>query len=59
MEVISLSADVNLLPGSVVNVKEGELVTVVAVSRLLGKLGGLMICRLSREQLAETFVEDF
>lgn len=47
------------------NVKDGdrvrrllsapELFTVVAFSRLLGKLGGLMICRLSREQLAERF----
>lgn len=68
MDAFGLSADMDLLPGSVANVKEGdtvlwllsapELVTVVAVSRLLGKLGGLMICRLSREQLAETFVED-
>lgn len=47
------------------NVKDGdrvlqllsapELVTVGAVSRLLGKLGGLMIGRLSRELLAEIF----
>lgn len=35
-----------------------ELVTVAVVSRPLGKLGGLMICRLSREQLAERFGED-
>lgn len=35
-----------------------ELVTVGAVSRLPGKLGGLMIGRLSREHLAEIFEED-
>lgn len=57
-----------MLPVCVANVKGGdrvlwllsapELVTVLGVSRLLGKLGGLMICRLSREQLAERFEED-
>ncbi len=35
-----------------------ELVAVAGLSRLLGKLGGLMICRLSREQLAERVEED-
>lgn len=35
-----------------------ELVTVVGVSRLLGKLGGLTIFRFSREQLAERFKDD-
>ena len=57
----------DLLPGNVANEKDGEmelwlliapkLVTAVALSRPLGKLGGLMICRLSREQLPETFLE--
>lgn len=55
-----------MLPGSVANVKDGdrvlwllsapELVPVVGVRP--GKLGGLMICRLSSEQLAERFEED-
>ena len=35
-----------------------ELVSVVGFSRLLGKLGGLMICKLSREQLAERLEAD-
>lgn len=68
MDVFGLE-NKDLLPGSVANVKDGdgvlwllsvpEWVIVVGVSRLLGKLGGLMMCRLSREQLAEMFEGDF
>ena len=59
---------VYLLPGSVVSVKDEdgvlwllrapELLSLLGVSRLLDKLGGVMTCRLSREQLAERLEED-
>lgn len=69
MDVCGLLENKDLLPGSEANVKDGdgvlwllnapELDSVVGVNGLLGKLGGLMIWRLSREQLAERFDEDF
>lgn len=56
----------HLLPGSEANVWDvvlwlliaPELVSGVEDRRILGKLGGLMICRLSREELAERFEHD-
>lgn len=64
--LILLFAVGHLLPGIVAKVKDGDRVLlfllnvpvlVVEVSKPLGRLGGLVICRSSGEQLAERFEE--